>query len=71
VKHANAVDITGMVGQRLEQEPTGWRDVKALLIVAGHESWNAAAALADALGVHPDDQERLYHEIRQEKGTKP
>jgi len=68
VKHANAVDLVGLLGQRLQQEPTGWRDTKALLIVAGRESWNAAAAIADAMGVHPDDQELVYHQLRRETG---
>lgn len=68
MKHSDAVNVVGMLGTRLLGERgTGWRDCKALLIVAGHESWSAASQLADALGVHPDDQERLYHDIQREK----
>lgn len=60
--HDRAVEITGsLVAPKL-----GWRDVKALLLVAGKESWNAASALADALGVHPDDQEAVYRQLNQE-----
>lgn len=66
MKHADAVNITGALGTRLTKEKTGWRDLKALLVVAGREDWNAAAALGDAMGVHPDDQERIFHDLQRE-----
>ena len=61
-----AVDLLGIWAQRLN-DADGWRHIKALLMVAGSESWDAAAALADAMGVHPDDQELIYHQIRRER----
>lgn len=68
--HERAVEILGtLVGPRLQREKTGLRDTKALLLVAGRESWDAAAALADALGVHPDDQEAVYFTLQREKAN--
>lgn len=66
MKAENAVDIVGMLGARLAKEPTGWRDMKALVVVAATESWPVAAQLADALGIHPDDQELIFHQTRRE-----
>ena len=68
MKHDDAVNIAGALGTRLlKEKSSGWRDVKALLIVAGREDWNAAAALGDAMGVHPDDQERIFYDLQREK----
>lgn len=60
----DAFPIVANLGQRLEQEPTGWRDAKALIVlVAQAGPWDAAAALADALGINPAAQEAVYREI--------
>jgi hypothetical protein len=67
LKHADAINITGALGHRLLKDGGGWRDIKAVLTIAGHESWAAASQLADAFGVHPDDQERLYRDIQREQ----
>ena len=61
-----AHELVGIWAQR-QDNAQGWRHIKALLMVAGSESWDAAAALADAMGVHPDDQELIYHQIRRER----
>lgn len=59
----DAFAVVAQLGQRLEKERTGWRDVKALiLLVAQAGEWTSAAQLADALGVSPDEQEAIYQE---------
>lgn len=53
------------LGRRFEQERTGWRDTKALVLVVaqeGEECWNGAAALADALGLDESTIEAIYKE---------
>jgi len=58
--------IVCKLGDRLQGERTGWRDVKALvLLVARAGDWNGASALAEALGVSPDAQEQIYREAQQ------
>lgn len=62
----NEFAVVASLGIRFESQKTGWRDVKALIMVAaraGPDQWPAAADLADALGVHPDQQEAIYHEV--------
>lgn len=67
MKPADAVEIVGMLGARMAKERTGWRDVKALVVlVAASGPWQAAADLADALGVHPSDQEQIFHATQRE-----
>lgn len=60
----DAFPIVALLGDRLARQRHGWRDIKALIVlVAEAGDWNGAAALADALGVHPDQQEAIYHEV--------
>lgn len=57
------------LGDRLQRERTGWRDAKALvLLVARAGDWNGASCLADALGIPPPEQERLYREAYDQPG---
>ena len=58
-----AFPIVAMLGDRLQRERTGWRDAKALIKLVAANDWNAAANLADALGVAPDAQEAIFHEV--------
>lgn len=64
-----AADLLGIWAPRIHNTSEGWRSIKALLMVAGSESWDAAAALADAMGVHPDDQELIFHQLQREKAN--
>lgn len=60
----DAFPIVCKLGDRLAEERNGWRDTKALIVlVAEHGDWNGASALADALGVGPDQQEAIYQEV--------
>lgn len=62
-----AVEIVGKHGAALEKSGgAGWATVKALVYLVGCEDWNAAAQLADALGVHPDDQQAIHHQTQRE-----
>lgn len=56
--------IVCRLGDALDRDQrTGWATKKALiLLVAVHGDWNGAAALADALGVHPEEQEKIHQE---------
>lgn len=65
----DAFPIVCALGDRLRRERTGWRDVKALIVLVAQEGdWNGAAALADALGVGIDAQEVIYQEVRTKAG---
>lgn len=56
--------VVCLLGDRLRKERTGWRDMKALvLLVAQEGDWTGAAALAEALGLSPDQTESIYRDI--------
>lgn len=60
----DAFPIVCKLGERLARERTGWRDVKALIVLVAQEGdWNGASALAECLGVHPDQQEAIFTEV--------
>ena len=64
-----AFPIVAMLGDRLQRERTGWRDAKALVKLVAANDWNAAANLADALGIPASasgsnrTQEAIYQEV--------
>ena len=61
-----ALAVVAQLGLRLEHAPHGWRDTKALILLAAWEAgdWQVAAALADALGVPVDLQEQAWRDYR-------
>lgn len=67
----DAFPIVCALGDRLAKERTGWRDTKALIVLVAQHDWNAASCLADALGVHPDQQEAIYTEVTTGGGATP
>ncbi len=68
----DAFAVVAQLGIRLQEAERegrhGWRDAKALVVlVAEAGDWNGASALADALGISPDMQERIHHEVERKK----
>ena len=59
--------VVAKLGDRLGKERTGYRDMKAVVMVAAlsgppWEAWNAAAAIADGFGIDPDTQHAWFAE---------
>lgn len=62
----DAFPVVCQLGDRLGKERTGWRDIKALILLVAQEGdWNGASALAEALGVAPPEQEAIWNEAQQ------
>lgn len=59
----DCLNVVGMLGHRLGQEPTGGRDMKALLVLVGMSD-SPAADLAAALGAPEDLIEAAYRDVR-------
>ncbi len=62
----DAIRIVGMLGRQLDKDDRyGWRDKKALVMVAASSGdWAAASALADALDLDEQQQESIYLDTR-------